>query len=99
MDPLIAASMIFTVILVLLIGGFVVLFPLTRRLGNALEVYLDQKREELPDPEDVERLRVAVHQLRKEVRQLGEKQEFVEKLLQGAGPEERAEGEGSRSGP
>ncbi|NIP58516.1 MAG: hypothetical protein GWM92_09515, partial [Gemmatimonadetes bacterium] len=44
MDPLIAASMIFTLILVVLIGGFIVLFPVTRRLGKALEVYLDQKR-------------------------------------------------------
>lgn len=97
MDPLIAASMIFTVILVLLIGGFIVLFPLTRRLGNALEVYLDQKREQLPDPEDVERLRVAVHQLRREVRQLSEKQEFVERLLQGEGPEGEAGGEEVRT--
>lgn len=99
MDPLIAASMIFTLILVLLIGGFVVLFPLTRRLGNALEVYLDQKRGQLPDPEDVERLRTAVHRLRREVRQLSEKQEFVERLLREGGAEDAESGdEAKRTG-
>lgn len=81
MDPLIAASMIFTLILVVLIGGFIVLFPVTRRLGKALEVYLDRKREELPHARELENIRDAVGSLRREVRELSEKQEFVERLL------------------
>lgn len=94
MDPLIAASMVFTLILVVLIGGFIVLFPLTRRLGRALEVYLDQKREDAPDAREIERIRAAVGSLQREVRRLSEKQEFVERLLRQREGKELEPGEG-----
>ncbi len=93
MDPLIAASMIFTLILVVLIGGFIVLFPVTRRLGKALEVYLDQKRNDAPDARETERMRAAVGSLQREVRRLSEKQEFVERLLQKREAEELGPGQ------
>ena len=37
MDPLIIGSMIFTIIVLVLVGGFALLYPLTRRLAEVLE--------------------------------------------------------------
>jgi len=85
-DPVIVVSMVFVVILVLLVGGFVVTYPVTRRLGKALEVYLEERSRNLPDADRIEDLGRAVRSLRDEVRALSEKQEFVEKLLKDENP-------------
>ncbi len=90
MDPLILGSMIFTLVVLLLVGGFTLLFPLTRRLAAVLEKRYLGDGAENQNPEEVAALRQAmndlrdtVHDLREEVEQIGERQDFAEKLLQG----------------
>jgi hypothetical protein len=82
MDPNALAGMIFTVILSLLIGGFILLFPLSRRLGLLLEAKI-QERKRIPGAsvEELENLRSAIQSLEAEVRLLAERQEFTEQLV------------------
>ena len=47
MDPVILAGMIFSIIVIVLLGGFTLLYPLTRRLAEVLEKrYLQDGAEE-----------------------------------------------------
>ena len=81
MDPIVLASMLFTVILVTMIGGFILLFPITRRLGAILEQRLnDRSRTEIA-PEQIKQLQAAVRSLRAELDQVAERQQFTESLL------------------
>ena len=83
MDPYILQVMIFVVVLVVLVGGFVMLFPLTRQLTAILEKRYLKEGAEGADSDEVAALRRAVHALREEVEQIGERQDFTEKLLEG----------------
>lgn len=82
MDPNALAGMAFTLILALLIGGFVLLYPLSRKLGQLLEQRMgvkpqldEEARLELAD------LRQMVEGMQADLRRLYERQEFVERLL------------------
>jgi cell division protein FtsB len=81
MDPAIVPMMIFTVVVLMLIGGFILLLPLTRRLGALLEhrVLTEGKADRAAD---VEALARAVDALRDEVERLSDRQDFTEKLLE-----------------
>ena len=83
MDPFILQVMIFVVVLVVLVGGFALLFPLTSRLAAILEKRYLGDDVEGADGDEVAALRRAVHVLRGEVEQIGERQDFTEKLLEG----------------
>jgi hypothetical protein len=72
--------MIFTVIVLMLIGGFILLVPLTRRLAALLEHRM-LAEDKAGRSADVEALARAVDTLRDEVERLAERQEFTEKLL------------------
>lgn len=85
MDPVIIPSMIFTIAVIMLIGGFITLFPVTRRLGAFLESKLRDK-EPVTEPTDFARLLDAIQGLESEVRRLNERQEFTERLLAGRAP-------------
>jgi hypothetical protein len=91
MDPVIIPSMIFTIAVIMLIGGFVTLFPVTRRLGAFLESKLrDKQPPEAASPlPDFARLLDAIQGLESEVRRLNERQEFTERLLAGRAPVSR----------
>lgn len=85
MDEMVVLSMIFTLIMVTLIGGFILLFPVTRRLG----AYLERRIEEgsgAKDREALEGIHRALHDLRDQVEDLTDRQEFVEKLVEGREP-------------
>ncbi len=83
MDPYILQVMIFVVVILVVVGGFAMLFPLTRQLTAILEKrYLDDGAEDA-NADEVAALRRAVHALRGEVEQIGERQDFTEKLLEG----------------
>ena len=83
MDPYILQVMIFVVVILVVVGGFAMLFPLTRQLTAILEKrYLDDGAEG-SNADEVAALRRAVHALRAEVEQIGERQDFTEKLLEG----------------
>ncbi len=82
MDPFILQVMIFVIVILVLVGGFALLFPLMSRLVAVLERrYLKDGAE--GDADEVAALRRAVHALREDVEQLGERQDFTEKLLEG----------------
>jgi hypothetical protein len=75
-------GMIFTLILVMLLGGFILLFPLSRRLGDLLESKVsDSKSRGLPE-EELRRLWDVIHGLEGEVRRLSERQQFTERMLE-----------------
>lgn len=82
MDPLILGGMIFSLVVLLLIGGFTLLFPLTRRLAAVLEKRYLTDGAEGANSEEIAALRRAVQALRGEVEQIGERQDFTEKLLE-----------------
>jgi hypothetical protein len=82
MDPYILQVMIFVIVILVVVGGFAMLFPLTRQLTAILEKrYLDDGAEG-SNADEVAALRRAVHALRGEVEQIGERQDFTEKLLE-----------------
>lgn len=85
MDPVILAGMIFTLIVLLMIGGFILLFPLARQLGRVLELRL-QDRQNPRSEAEVIRLRDSVERLQDELRSLGQRQDFVEGLLRTEAP-------------
>lgn len=98
MSPIVVAGLTFSLLVIILIGGFITLFPITRRLGAYLEKKLEEKNEPGPDPGEVRELREAVGRIDRELRRLSERQDFVERLLEGRGS--RAELEpGTRDGP
>ena len=82
MDPLILASMIFTLIVLGLIGGFTLLYPISRRLAEVLEKRYLGDRDDSATADQVDALRRAVKALRGEVELLGERQDFTERLLE-----------------
>ena len=82
MDPIILGGMIFSVVVLLLIGGFTLLFPLTRRLTAVLEKRYLEDDAKGANADEVAALRRAVDTLREEVEQIGERQDFTEKFLE-----------------
>lgn len=83
MDPNALGGMITTLLLVAMIGGFILLFPLSRRLGALLEEkVLQSKRPPVPQTEELRALHDQVHDLQNEVRRLSERQQFTEQLLE-----------------
>jgi hypothetical protein len=87
-DRMAIAGMLFTLVAGAMVGGFVLLFPITRRLGAYLEQRLDANRsaDELQEPQlrEMRDLKEAVFALQNGVERIAERQEFTEKLL-GAG--------------
>lgn len=77
------AGMLFSLLMVLVIGGLILLFPISRRLGKFLELRIDERMEwdTLPR-ETLEELRDIVADLQTEVGRLGDRQRFVERLLE-----------------
>jgi hypothetical protein len=76
------AGMVFTLLFTALVGGFILLFPVSRRLGLFLESKL-QERKKLEGeslPETIQ-LREQLQALEAEVRQLADRQQFTEKML------------------
>lgn len=92
-DGTAVAGMIFSLLCLLIIGGTILVYPLTRRLGELMEQRLEERRMGRGPGDGVEvaelrELKAAVRSLEAEVARLSEKQGFVEGLLES----------GSRSG-
>jgi hypothetical protein len=88
MDPNAIAGMGFTLIFTALIGGFILMYPLSKRLGALLEAKAqDRARQKaVPDPSaaaELEVLRNSVAALQSDVQRLSERQEFMEQLVSG----------------
>jgi hypothetical protein len=87
MDPMALAGMIFTLIVLVMIGGFILLYPLSRQLAALLHLRLE--RAEAPDPSgQIASLTRALESMRDEVERLSERQEFTERLLERPDPPE-----------
>ncbi|CAN5296253.1 hypothetical protein BH23GEM4_BH23GEM4_23610 [soil metagenome] len=88
LEPVALAGMIFSLLVILLIGGFILLYPLSRRLGALLE----QRLSASPPPanREVAQLSDAVRALQAEVQRIGERQAFTESLLEEQRPRELA---------
>ena len=84
-------SVIMTLIFAVSIGGTILLYPLTRRLGRYLEMKLEEK-EALGGrtPQDWNRMAVAMESIASRLKALEERQDFTEKLL--SKPKEDEEG-------
>ena len=84
MDILPLAGMVFSLLMVLVIGAFILLFPVTRRLGRLLELRIEERLagDAIP-PGEVEEVRRMVEGLQSEVERLRERQEFTDRLLEG----------------
>jgi len=91
MDPEMIAVMIFFLVALAMTGGFILLFPISRRLGQFLEFRMTQKGR-LEDQERTELLLRAVESLRDDVARLAERQDFTERLLEK--PRDEAGGRG-----
>jgi len=72
--------MVFTIIVLAMIGGFIVVLPITRRLGKFLE-YKMTERTRIMENDEREALLKAIESLRDDVARLAERQEFTERLL------------------
>ena len=81
MDPEMIPMMIFTIIVLAMTGGFILLLPITRRLGQFLEYRMSEKGR-VQDREETDRVLRAVESLRNDVARLAERQDFTERLLQ-----------------
>ncbi len=89
MDPMAVAGMIFVLVLCAMVGGFILLIPLSRRLGRMVDVWLQERREIEPSGE-IQELRRTIQALEAEVSALSERQQFTDQLLQSR-PTERLE--------
>lgn len=81
-DILPLAGMLFSLLMVLIIGGFILLIPLSRRLGQLLEMRLEQQRTGALASEDATALLETVRALQDQVELLSERQAFTERLLE-----------------
>lgn len=78
-------SMAFALILVLVIGGFILVFPIARRVGAAVDEWVKlRKRESAGEisPDELARLARTVESLRKELERVAARQEWVQSLLE-----------------
>jgi hypothetical protein len=82
MEPNALAGMVFTLVLACLIGGFILLYPMSRRVGLLLEEKVRQQKGGLSlSAQDVQALRDRLEALESDVRVAGERQQFIEELL------------------
>ena len=90
-DPDVVLGMVFTVVMMLLVGGFLVAIPIIRRLGKLTDEWVRSRREGLPG--DSEWARLTGHlesidsrlgQIERDQSHMSERQEFVEGLVTGA---------------
>ena len=87
-EPMVIVAMIFTLVVLAMIGGFILLFPLSRQLSTLLEQRL-HPGESPPSDERMDTLTQAVEMLGAEVERLADRQDFTERLLEkprGGGP-------------
>ena len=87
--PVEIAELIFALLMVFLIGTFVLLFPLSRRLGKVMEEWIQLRQDSSPDRAQLVRIEDGLRLLHGEVESLdqrmsliGERQDFLESLTE-----------------
>lgn len=81
MDPMAIVGMIFTLVMLVVIGGFILLIPLSRQLAAFLRLRLERSDKADQDAR-IASLTRAVASLRDDIERLAERQEFTEHLLE-----------------
>lgn len=81
MDPAALAGMIFTLLLLGMIGGFILLIPVSRRLGAILDYWLKEKTETSSLSAETAQARALLESVATRLEALEEKQVFMEELL------------------
>ena len=86
--PQAIAEIIGPVLILLVIGTFILLFPLSRRLGRVLEEWIKLRQDTSPDRDTLARLENDVREVRRfvegvdqRVGLLAERQDFMESLI------------------
>jgi uncharacterized coiled-coil protein SlyX len=87
-DPVILLSMIFAIVVLILIGGFIVSFPLFRRLGRLMDEWFASRERGRLQERDLQELEDGLSEIRNRLTAmedrmelLVERQEFTESLL------------------
>lgn len=87
--PYAIAELIAILVMVFMLGTFVLLFPLSRRLGRVMEEWIQLRHEGSPDRERLERIEAGLRQLHGEVESMeqrmqlmGDRQDFLESLAE-----------------
>jgi hypothetical protein len=87
--PIDVAEMIYTLLMILLIGTFILAFPITKRLGRVMEEWIQLRRESLPDRDSLaateSRLQAVEQQLDslgQSVALIADRLEFTESLME-----------------
>jgi len=87
--PIEIAEMIYILIMLLLIGTFILAFPITKRLGRIMEEWIALRRDFMPEREALDRIETAVEVIGQRVESLeqrlelvGERQDFMESLME-----------------
>jgi hypothetical protein len=85
--PYAIAELIAILVMVFMLGTFVLLFPLSRRLGKVMEEWIQLRQDSSPDRERLERIEAGLRLLHGEVESLdrrmqlmGDRQDFIESL-------------------
>lgn len=88
MDPYAQGGMIFTIIMTVIIGGFIITYPVMRRLGLLLEESIRERRASRLDQSQVGHIASEIADLQASIDRveghmglLTERQDFVESLL------------------
>ena len=88
MDPYAQGGMIFTIIMTIIIGGFVVTFPIMRRLGRVMEESIRERQQARMGRDQaalletqISEIRGSLDRLEGHVGLLAERQDFVDNLL------------------
>lgn len=82
MDIEYIAALIFSFLVIMVVGGVILLFPVTRRLGKLLERRLAEDRGASDVDAEVASLRHAVGSLDERLRHVSDRQTFMEELLE-----------------
>jgi hypothetical protein len=88
MDPYTLGGMIFSLIMVLIVGGFIVSFPIMRRLGALMEESIRERRAGRLEHTQLAQLQGQIDALtrtlestERQLELLGERQDFTESLV------------------
>ena len=92
MDPVILAGMIFSIIVLLLVGGFVLLLPVSQRLGKVLDIWISEHKSLPGRADDFAATNRALESLSHRLTELEEQQGFLEELVSKKGELPPAEG-------
>lgn len=81
LDPIILAGMIFTVVVLGMIGGFILLFPIARLAGQALKIWIENRGAAGEMQAALGQVRRELAGMQAQVERVAEQQEFVERAL------------------